>query len=231
MKERSRNAFGEGNADGGTLEPAGLALRVLTMQTAGRKIGPHEQPLFGVYALRFFGLRDDVIALWTLDFPLTLTLRSHILQATRADGSPLPFTSQAAGTRVPVDGYALYVRVPKGEPLALVSPRMFGKNYAALARGAAIHASSETAAHPAAHAIDGRWSMRDATPGLLKRTRWEAGVPGASVESPQWLQVDFAQPRTIDRSLLRRGRRFASLQRSIAPRCFQGLSPCAAIQE
>ena len=193
---------GEGNADGGTLEPAGLALRVLTAQTAGRKVGPREQPLFGLYALRFSGPKDDVIALWTLDFPLTLTLRSHILQATRADGAALALRPQAGGTTIPVDGYALYLRVPKGEPLGLVAPRTFGTNYAVAGRGATVHASSETAQYPASHAIDGRWSVRDAVLGLSERTWWEAGVPGASVESPQWLQIDFAQPRTIDRSLL-----------------------------
>ena len=193
---------GEGNADSGTLEPAGVALRVLTAQTAARKVGPREQPLFGVYTLRFSGPTDDVIALWTLDFPLTLNLRNHILQATRIDGAPLPLASLPTGTRLPIDGYALYLRVPKGESLALTAPRSLGKNYATAALGATIHASSETAPHPAAHAMDERWSMRDTTPGLLDRTYWEAGVTGASAEAPQWLQVDFAQPRTLDRSLL-----------------------------
>jgi hypothetical protein len=193
---------GEGNADSGTMEPAGLALRVLTAQTAGRKAGTREQPLFGVYALRFSGPKDDVIALWTLDFPLTLTLRSRILQATRIEGSPFLHTLRPGGTTVTVDGDALYLRVPKGEPLTLAAPRSFGTNYASPALGATIYASSETAGHPAAHAIDGRWAVRDATPGLADRTWWEAGKVGASPETPQWLQVDFAQPRTIDRSIL-----------------------------
>lgn len=192
----------DGNADGGTLEPAGVALRVLTAQTAGRKAGAREEPLLGVYALRFSGPKDDVVALWTLDFPITLTLRNRILQATRTDGAPLALPSSAGATTVPVDGYALYLRVPKGEPLGLVAPHSFGTNYAITALGATIHASSETQAHPAAHAMDGRWSLRDATPGLQERTYWEASAQGASPEAPQWLQVDFAQPRTLDRSLL-----------------------------
>jgi hypothetical protein len=193
---------GTTNPDAGTLEPAGVALRVLTAQTAGRKAETRDEPLPGVYALRFSGPKDDVIALWTLDFPITLTLRNRILQATRIDGAPLMLPLQSGETAVPVDGYALYLRVPKGEPFALAAPRSFGKNYATAAMGATIHASSETAAHPAAHAIDGRWSLRDAAPGMLDRTYWEAAVQGASPEAPQWLQVDFAQTRTLDRSLL-----------------------------
>lgn len=193
---------GEANADAGTLEPAGLALRVLHTRIADRKPETREELLPGVYALRFSGSKDDLIALWTLDFPITLTLRAAIQQATRTDGAPLSLTTQGGETRLPIDGYPLYLRVPKGEKLTLVHPTTFGKNYASLAQGATIHASSETAAHPAAHAMDGRWSLRDVTPDLPERTYWEAGVQGASPEAPQWLQVDFAQPRTIDRSLL-----------------------------
>ena len=193
---------GTSNADAGTLEPAGVALRVLTAQTAGRKPGTREEPLPGVYALRFSGPKDDVIALWTLDFSLTVLLRNHFLQTTRMDGSRLNVPTSPGGSIVPLDGYALYLRVPKGEPLTLVDPRTFGKNVATAALGATIHASSETPAHPAAHAMDGRWSLRDAVPGLAERTYWEASVQGASPESPQWLQIDFAQPGTITRSFL-----------------------------
>ncbi len=195
-------ASGNSDGDNGTLEPAGVAMRTLTIQTDGRMVGSLEQPLFGVYALRFSGPKDDVIALWTLDFHLTLTLKNTILQATRIDGAPLALRSQKSGTLVPTDGYALYLRVPKGEKLALQAPRSFGKNYASAALGATIHAASETKDHPATHAIDGRWAMRDATPGLDERTWWEANTVGASAEAPQWLRVDFPQPRTIDRSLM-----------------------------
>jgi hypothetical protein len=190
------------NPDAGTLEPAGVALRVLNMQTAERKAGTRVELLPGVYSLRFSGPKDDMIALWTLDFPVTLSLRTRILQATRVDGASLTLPAKSGETAVPVDGYALYLRVPKGEPFALAAPHSFGTNYASAAMGATIHASSETAGHPAAHAMDGRWSLRDITPDLQQRTYWEAAAQGASAEAPLWLQVDFAQPRSIDRSLL-----------------------------
>lgn len=193
---------GDTNADAGTLEPAGAALRVLNAQTAGRTVGRRRELLPGVYSLRFSGPKDDVVALWTLDFPIVLSLRSTFHAVTRIDGAPMKFVLQGGSALVPVSGYAIYLRVAKGESLALASPRTFGTNYASAALGAAIHASSETPAHPAAHAIDGRWAMRDAAPGLLERTYWEAAALGASPEAPQWLQVDFAQPRLIDRSLL-----------------------------
>jgi hypothetical protein len=186
----------------GTLEPAAVALRVLNEQTAGLTVGAREEPRTGIYLLRYAGADHDTVAVWTLDFPITLTLRGKIEGATDIMGNPKVLVRQGMDTRVPADGYALYLRIPHGATLSVVAPAPFGTNYASAMQGATATASSEARDHPAAHAIDGRWAMRDEVPGLATRTYWEAGLMGATQDAPTWLQVDFPQERTLDRALL-----------------------------
>jgi len=73
-------------------------------------------------------------------------------------------------------------------------------NVAAAAQGAKATASSEYKAEfGAEHAIDGRWAVRDPDPILGGSDKWNSAGAGA----PQWLAIDFGQPRTIHRVVVR----------------------------
>jgi hypothetical protein len=189
-----------GSSEGlnGTLEPAAVALRVMNEELAGRALKETTQPAFGITSLRFSGAKDDLIALWTLDFPATVSVRGRILGATDCMGKPRPLPRRGGGFSLSVDGYPTYLRVPRGEPLRVTGPD-YGTN---LARGAAAQASSATKDHPAAHAIDGSWSPRDPAPGIAPRTYWEAAAEGASESQPAWLELTFAAPHTVSRAML-----------------------------
>ncbi len=195
-----------GSSEGlnGTLEPAAVALRVLNEQTDGLTVGEMAQPAFGVYALRFAGEQEDVVAVWTLDFPLALTVRGRVLNATDFMGNARELRRARGGVTVPVDGYALYVHVPHDEELTVVGPG-FGVNHACADQGSGAQASSATEAHPAEHAIDGIWAPRDPVPEGHPDwigTYWEDAQAGASAEEPDWLQVTFPAERTINRALV-----------------------------
>lgn len=192
-----------GSSEGlnGTLEPAAVALRVMNEQISGLSIGDLEQPLFGVYALRFLGKEYDVIAWWTLDFPISLKVKGRILEAVDFMGNPLKLQKRGTYNLLPLDGYAIYTRVPPGENLSVVSP-VFGINYASLKQGAKARASTFAKEHPPQYAIDENWFPRDAAPGIPERTYWEDDTEGASPSQPDWLQITFPRIRTIDRVLL-----------------------------
>lgn len=191
-----------GSSEGlnGTLEPAAVALRVMNEQIVGRKIGELTQPIFGVYTLRFRGERDDLVVLWTLDFPVTLTLNGRILEAVDFMGNRIALNSSGNLHRMTASGYPTYLRLPKGGKLFIVSPRL-GANVALLSTGAKAKASSHTDAHPPEHAIDGIWSGSAYDPPISEdlpaRTFWEDNTEGASPENPDWLEVIFPKQHTI----------------------------------
>lgn len=192
-----------GSSEGlnGTLEPGAVALRVMNEEVAGLSVGDFEQPLFGVYSLRFLGREYDVIAWWTLDFPISLKIKGCILEAIDFMGNPLKLQKTGTHTLLPLNGYALYTRVPHGERISVVS-FVLGINYASLNQGANATASSFTKEHPPEHAIDEKWFPRDPAPGIPERTYWEDDTEGASPSQPDWLQITFPKIRTIDRVLL-----------------------------
>lgn len=191
-----------GSSEGlnGTLEPAAVALRIMNEQIARRKIGKLTQPLFGVYTLRFHGGKDDLVALWTLDFPIALTLSGRILGAVDFMGNKIALKPSVNVHRVTASGYPIYLRLPKGGNLSFVAPR-FGANVALSSTGAKVKASSYTDSHPPEHAIDGIWSGSAYDPPIAQdlpvRTFWEDGTEGASRETPDWLEIVFPEQRTI----------------------------------
>jgi hypothetical protein len=192
-----------GSSDGlnGTYEPAGIALRVLSEQTGGLSLGHREEPLPGVYMLRYNGKERDVVALWTIDYSVMLKFRGAILGAVDIMGNSLPLARAAGITSMNADGYVRYLTLKHGDSLTVAGPS-FGKDLCVPENGATAHASSETKDHPAAYAIDGKWSMRDAVAGLPQRTYWESAVSGPSEQKPDWIEIDFPSQHTIDRALL-----------------------------
>jgi hypothetical protein len=163
-------------------------------------VGELEQPTFGLYALYFEGLDSDLVALWTLDLPMTVRVRGRIVAATDFMGNAL----RLRGADLPVDGYARYLRVPHGGKLVLAGPDL-GVNYASLDQGAQARASSATEGHSAEQAIDGIWAPRDPVPPGQPDwigTYWQDAQPGASPAEPDWLEVTFPVERTINHAVL-----------------------------
>ncbi|MCX7778553.1 MAG: hypothetical protein N2381_10965, partial [Armatimonadetes bacterium] len=117
-----------GSSEGlnGTLEPAAVALRIMNEQIAGRKVGELTQPIFGVYALSFHGSKDDLVAMWTLDFPVTLTLSGRVLGAVDFMGNEIALNPFAKTHRITVNGYPIYLRLPKVEKI-FAAPRVRSK--------------------------------------------------------------------------------------------------------
>ncbi len=73
-------------------------------------------------------------------------------------------------------------------------------NVAAAAQGAKATASSAFGPdYGADKAIDGRWDVRDPDPALGGPDKWNS----AAGSGPHWLTVDFGQPRTIHRVVIR----------------------------
>ena len=209
--------FRGGNA--GTPEPAAVGVRVMNAQTSGRTSGRREQPFPGVFQLRLTAptgsaVKDDVIALWTLDFAETVTLDGPLNEVFDFMGNPvsvrrvksavtharngLPANAHAT---LALNGFPVYAHLPRGAKLTVTGEKL-GTNYASVSQGATASAFSEDKAHPAAHAIDDRWTARDDAPGIPSRTYWDAGVAGATEAKPVWLQITLPQPRTLDHALL-----------------------------
>jgi hypothetical protein len=191
-----------GSSEGlnGTLEPAAVALRIMNEQIVGREVVELRELLFGVYALRFRGRQDDLVALWTLDFPITLTLQGRVLEGVDFMGNKIALKPSAKNQKVVVSGYPVYLRLPLGGEFKVVSPRL-GENVALASTGAKIRASSYVEGHPPEHAIDGIWSGSAYDPpvahDLPTRTFWEDATEGTSPDNPDWLEISFPQPRTI----------------------------------
>jgi len=73
-------------------------------------------------------------------------------------------------------------------------------NVAAAALGAKATASSLFGPdYGAEKAIDGRWAVRDPDPALGSSDKWNS----AAGSGPHWLTIDFGQPRTIHRVVIR----------------------------
>ena len=191
-----------GSSEGlnGTFEPTAVALRIMNEQIAGRKVGELKELPFGIYVLRFHGKRDDLVAFWTLDFPITLTLRGQILSAVDFMGNKIALKPSARNQQITISGYPIYLRLPLGGKIDVVSP-LLGTNVALASTGAKAKASSHVEAHPPEHAIDGIWSGSAYDPpvahDLPARTFWEDATEGTSHDNPDWFEVSFPQPRTI----------------------------------
>jgi alpha-mannosidase len=81
----------------------------------------------------------------------------------------------------------------------LDSPREI--NVAAAQQGATATASSAfNKDYKAAKAIDGRWAVRDPDPALGTSHKWNTA---RGVAGPHWLTIDFGQPRTIHKVVVR----------------------------
>lgn len=192
---------GSSEGKNGTLEPAGVAVRVLNEQTGGLKLADLRSLGFGIYGLRFVGDRADRLVLWTLDHPVTVLLKGAVSGAADLMGNPILLRSVQNSTELQIDGYPRYITLPHDAQLAVSAPAL-GVNYASAAQGAVATASSETREHPAAQALEGRWSVRDGVPGLNARAWWEAAEAGASEQKPAWIEVTFPEPRTLQHALL-----------------------------
>ncbi len=193
--------FRGGNA--GTLEPAAVALRVMNAQIGDRKLRNPDPPQIAINTLRFEGKtpgENDVVVIWTLDFPYDLIVEGEVTRAVDFMGNPIALKKKGRQYALSIDGHPIYLTVPHGTILRLVNAA-WGDNVTA-AQGVSASASSETKAHPAAYAIDGLWQRRDAVAGLPSRTYWEAQTVGASEQSPVWLQIDLPKPYTLDHAQL-----------------------------
>ena len=194
--------FRGGNA--GTLEPAAVALRVMNAQIGSRKLTAPDTSQSSIHTLRFAGKTPadgDVVALWTLDFPYDLAFEGEARRAVDFMGNPLTFKTSGRRHTLHIDGCPLYLTVAHGDSSFRLLNASWGRNYST-SRGAVASASSETKAHPAAHAIDGLWQRRDDVAGLPSRTFWQAQTVGASEQNPDWLQIDLPRPTLLDHSQL-----------------------------
>jgi alpha-mannosidase len=68
------------------------------------------------------------------------------------------------------------------------------------ATGKATASSVFSADYGPEKAIDGRWNVRDPNPETGTSSKWNS-APGAT--GPQWLMIDFGQPRTIHKVVIR----------------------------
>lgn len=183
--------MGSSEGQNGTLEPAGIALRIMSEEIGEKKPILLEEPMFGLWALHFSGKLEDTVVIWTLDFPLKLQLQGNILGAEDIMGNPKKLKREGDVYILDVDGYPSYVRVQKGEKLRIIAPKL-GKNWASKEEGAEVFASSSDEHHPPQNIIDGKWFTLYPTPLGQEEwigTFWEAEEEGASQDKPTWLVV------------------------------------------
>ena len=195
-----------GSSEGynGTIEPGGIALRIMNEEIGGRKPISLESPIFGVYILRFSGEEDDVLAIWTLDFPIRLKVSGQIQYAEDFMGNKIGLRNEAGYYLLNVDGYPRYFIVKKGEKIKIISPTL-GRNWASKEEGAKAYASSSEEHHPAENAIDGKWFTLYPTPPGQEEwigTFWQAGTEGASETNPVWLMVEFPKTHNLSYIIL-----------------------------
>jgi hypothetical protein len=183
-----------GSSEGynGTLEPGGVAVRIMNEEIGSRKPTSLEEPLFGVYFLRFEGTDEDVIAIWSLDFKVRLRIKGKILFADDFMGNRIDLKREGDILSIDVDGYPSYIHLRKGERLSVIDPKL-GRNLTR-EEGLKALASSSDEHHPAENAIDGKWfTLYPIPPGQEEwiGTFWQSGTEGASESSPVWLMVQF----------------------------------------
>ncbi|MBC7329456.1 discoidin domain-containing protein [bacterium] len=189
-----------GSSEGynGTLEPGGVAVRIMNEEIGSRKLASFKEPLFGVYLLRFEGKDEDVIAIWTLDFKVRLKIRGKILYANDFMGNRMELKKEGDIFSIDVDGYPCYLHLRRGEMLSVIEPHL-GRNLTS-EEGCKAFASSSDEHHPPENAIDGKWSTLYPTPPGQEEwigTFWQAGTEGASESSPVWLTVQFPRLHTL----------------------------------
>ncbi|MFA5263273.1 MAG: glycosyl hydrolase-related protein [Opitutaceae bacterium] len=113
-------------------------------------------------------------------------VRSDVVTVEAPTGSALLRIVDADGREVPSQLTSL------GEPEEI--------NVAAAAQGAKAVASSVfDPEHGAERAIDGGWAVRDFDPELGAPDEWKS----AAGAGPHWMMVDFGQPRTIHKIVIR----------------------------
>ncbi|MDQ2730841.1 MAG: discoidin domain-containing protein, partial [Armatimonadota bacterium] len=180
--------------------PGGAALRFLAENTHGMTYaGDIPSPYKGIYLSRFTGPDEDVVAAWTFDFPTVLRIRaSGLTRVVGYMGNPVAAPPVNGVVSLSLSGEPIYIHLRKGTLLGIVEPP-FGRNVAADGAGATAVASSEAPDHPASFANDGNWNLWEDVPGLKGRTAWQSGRKDPSQAAPDWLQVNFPLPRTIDR--------------------------------
>ena len=181
--------------------PVAAAQRFLAENTHGMEfVGDVPAPYKGITLARFTGAEGDVVAAWTFDFSFTLHAKAPGLRRIVGYmGNPLSVERGADGiVSLPLSGEPIYVHLAKGSAFDVVN-RAFGRNLAAAAAGATATASSAEPKHPAAFANDGNWELWEDTPELPGRTSWMSGEMDPSPRRPDWLQITFPCPRTIDR--------------------------------
>lgn len=189
--------MGSSEGQNGTLEPGGVALRIMNEEIGNKKPVLFEELMFGVYALRFSGDIEDVITIWTLDFPVELKLQGRILVVHDIMGNPRKLKREGSTSLLVVDGYPSYVRIRKGEKLLIIAPKL-GKNWASKGERASASASSSDEKHPPDNLIDGKWFTLYPTPSEQEEwigTFWQAKEESASVDKPVWFIVSL--PKTI----------------------------------
>lgn len=189
--------MGSSEGQNGTLEPGGVALRVMNEEIGNMKPVQFEELMFGVYALRFSGETEDVITMWTLDFPVEIKLEGRISEVHDMMGNPKKLQREGNTSLLVVDGYPSYVRIKKGEKILILPPKL-GRNWASKEEGAVALASSSDEKHPPDNAIDGKWFTLYPNPPEQEEwigTFWQSKEEGASVEKPVWLMVKL--PKAI----------------------------------
>lgn len=200
----------QGSAESWT--PIAAAQRFLAEDTFGMKyVGDVPSPYKGIYLARFSGAQEDVVAAWTMDFSCPLTVQvSDGARVVGFMGNPVRvpiYTGQVIGGLfgksipgwiLPLTGDPLYIHIGKGSTFEVVGGA-FGRNLARAEAGALATASSETPRFPASNANDGNWEQWENVPGLPGRTAWKSGQKDPSPANPDWLQITFPAPRTINR--------------------------------
>ena len=203
-------AGGGEQGSGESWTPIAAAQHFLAENTFGMKyVGDVPSPYKGVYLARFSGATEDVIVAWTMDFLYHLGLRTSIFDKKpdylrsasdymgRAVSAPM-ITSYYANRAFSLSGDPIYIHIVKGAAFP-VDRNDFGRNLASTEAGAVATASSETPDHPASFANDGNWEQWEDVPGLKGRTAWKSGQKDPTPENPDWLQITFPFPRTINR--------------------------------
>ena len=185
----------------GTLEPGGVALRIMNEQLAGTKFMAMKEPTTGVYAARFNGKTRDIYAVWTLDFKVDIELHGQIISAVDIMGNPIKMISKGKNSIYQANGYPVYISVAHNKTLDIIAPSLV-KNLALISAGTKVTASSSVKGNGPENVIDGLWAIRDLVDGLQARTQWESAKEGCSQGSPEWLEITLPKAQTITRAML-----------------------------
>jgi hypothetical protein len=179
--------------------PLATAQHFFAENTFGMEyVGDVPSPYKGVFLARFSGGQEDVVAAWTFDFTIPLSVEAPGLkQVIGFMGNPVSVVRDGSGSPVlSLSGEPIYVHLAKASPFN-VRTSAFGPNLAAAP--AVATASSAEGDHPAAHANDGNWELWENALDLAGRTFWQSSQTDPSLERPDWLQLTFPAARTVNR--------------------------------